>query len=65
MDLAELGLELGVDLVKGAAEVGELPASVVGYQQLRHSFPIDFPTGLECHVSYLLPRSAHFFPTGV
>ncbi|CAA0828176.1 catalytics [Striga hermonthica] len=36
-DLAKLGLKLIVDLIKGAAEGGELLASLVGDKKLRHS----------------------------
>ena len=60
MDLAEFGLELGVDLVESAAESEELAASLLGDQQLRHPFPIDSLPGLEGNVGNLLPRSTHF-----
>lgn len=58
--LAELGFELGVNLVESATEIGELPASLIGDEKLRHSIPIDVPSHLECYIGYFLHRSAHF-----
>jgi hypothetical protein len=37
----ELGLELLVDVLEGAAEGGELPAGLLGDEQLGHAVPVD------------------------
>lgn len=59
-NLAELGLELGVDIVESATEVGKLPASFIGDEKLGHSFPVDVLSSLECYIHHFLPCSAHF-----
>ena len=60
MDLAELGLKLIVDLVEGAAEIGELSASLVGDKELGHAVPVDVLRRLEGKIHHPLPGSAHF-----
>ena len=61
--LGEFGLELAVDLVEGAAEVGELLAGLVGDEGLRHAVPIDRLSRLCGHFRHLLhPVSAHLRP---
>lgn len=59
LDLAEFGLESGVDFVKGAAEREELLTSLIGDQHLRHSIPIDALRRLERHIHHFLTRPAH------
>lgn len=59
-DLAELCLELWVDIIESTTKVRKLLASFIGDKKLRHSIPINSPTGLECHIGDLLHCSAHF-----
>lgn len=60
LDLAELGLEGGVDLIKGAAKSCELFPSLIGDQKPRHPFPVYGSRRLQCHIGNFLSRSAHF-----
>lgn len=50
----ELGLDLVVDLVEGAAEVSEFLACLIGDEKLRHPVPIDRLGGLRRHLHHLL-----------
>ena len=59
-DLAELGLESVVDLIKGTAESGELFASLIGDDKLGHAIPVNVPRCLEGNIDNFLGRSAHF-----
>ena len=60
-NLAELCLELRVDLVESATEVRELSASLIGDEDLSPPFPIYGPRRFECHIRHFLACSAHFF----
>jgi hypothetical protein len=52
--LRELGLQLVVDVLEGAAEGGELPARLLGDEHLGHAVPVDRLAGLDRHVGHLL-----------
>lgn len=60
-NLAELGLELSVNLIESTTEVRELSSSLIGHKDLRHPFPINRPWSFERHIRYFLTGSAHFF----
>jgi len=59
--LRELGLELVVDVLEGAAEVGELLAGLLGDKHLGQAVPVDRLAGLRRRVGHLLhhPVPAH------
>jgi hypothetical protein len=52
--LGELGLELVVYVLEGAAEGGELLARLLGDEHLGHAVPVDRLAGLHRHVGHLL-----------
>ena len=52
--LRELGLELVVDVLEGAAEGGELLARFLGDEHLGHAVPVDRLAGLHRHIDHLL-----------
>ena len=52
--LRELGLELVVDVLEGAAEGVELLARLVGDEHLGHPLPVDRLPGLRGHLRHLL-----------
>lgn len=58
-DLAELGLQLGIDFIEGTAESCELLASLIGDDELGHAFPINGLSDLEGSIGNLLPCSTH------
>ena len=61
--LAELGLEGLVNLIEGAAEIGELLAGFLGDHELGHAVPVNLLPNLEglvSHIHHFLPGAAHF-----
>lgn len=60
MNLAELGLESGVNLVESTTERGELLTSLIGDQHLGHPFPVYSSSCFERHIDDFLSCSAHF-----
>ena len=56
--LRELGLELVVDVLEGAAEGGELLARLLGDEHLGHAVPVDRLAGLHRHIGHLLRAAA-------
>ena len=65
LDLAELGLEGGVDLIKGASKSGEFFASLFGNDKLSHPIPVYVLRCFECHIHHFLSSSAHFLGRSV
>jgi len=59
--LRELGLELVIDVLEGAAEVGELLTGLIGDKHLGQAVPVDRLAGLRRRVGHLLhhPVPAH------
>lgn len=60
LNLAELGREGSVDLVKSATKSGEFFASLIGDEKLCHPFPVNVFRSFECHIRYFLSSSTHF-----
>ena len=56
--LGELGLELVVDVLEGAAKGGELLARLLGDEHLGHAVPVDRLAGLHRHIGHLLRAAA-------
>ena len=60
LNLAELGREGSVDLVKSATKSSEFFASLIGDEKLCHPFPVNVFRSFECHIHYFLSSSTHF-----
>ena len=60
LDLTELGLDGGVDLIKGASKSGEFFVSLLRDDKLSHPIPVYVLRCFECHIHHFLSNSAHF-----